>query len=808
MIHAARVAALMAVAVVSGGAVPAHVPQPAAARPAGTAAWAVVDWTSGTVIDGERLERLRQPLPPGSLVKLATLVAAFGAGLATPDTRVSCTGEATVRGQLVRCSHPRLRHPLRPAEALAVSCNIWFATIGARVPRARLDGVLAGLGLPPSPAAAPMALAATGLRATASPPLAWVEALARLLRPSPAVPLPGQARAVLLEGLRGAALYGTASAFSERGLDAVAKTGTADAPAGGTVGVVVGAWPAGAPTRAIVLVAPGVAGTDAADLAARLASSAGRSPVPSAARGAAPPAGRSEPPPAGRSAAPPAERSEAPSSARSAEPPTLRVGRPRSAGGYDVQALDLEDYVARVLAGEAAAGSPAAALDALALAVRTFAVANMGRHQREGFDLCTLTHCQVIREPYAAARDAAARTAGQVLLANGALASPYYTASCGGRTERPSAVWPGSEDPEYLPSRRDRACGGEPRWAAEIPVQDLERALLAAGFRGARLRGLDVAGRTSSGRVARVRLDGMSPDVVSGQDLRMMVGRVLGWHLLKSTDFDVRRTGGGYRFDGGGFGHGVGLCVLGSVRRAEGGDSAREIIRAYYPGVTIGRLPAGAWPVTSPASRTAITSTATARSAARPPATAPSVARAPVRTVTLQVPPSAEPERAALAAYAERTLADLARAIGRTPPAVVQVVVHPSADSFRRETGQPWWTAGRTAGARIDLLPLPVLRARGTAESTLRHEFAHLLTAPVLEGRPEWVKEGVAMHFAGEPPPASLLDGAGTPRRVKCPSDDDLRRPVSAAAARAAYGLAAACVARALFEGRDWRDLR
>ena len=227
------------------------------------------------------------------------------------------------------------------------------------------------------------------------------------------------------------------------------------------------------------------------------------------------------------------------------------------------------------------------------MAVRTFAVANRGRHQRDGFDVCTLTHCQVLRATYAAVRDAASATAGQVLLVNGAPASVFYTASCGGRTERPSAVWPGAEDPSYLPSKSDRACDGEPRWAAEIPVQDLERTLTAAGYRGSQLRDLEVDGRSPSGRVARVHLDGMTPDAISGQDLRMVVGRALGWHLLKSTDFTVRRTGGGYRFDGKGFGHGVGMCVLGSVRRAEDGDSAREILRAYYPGIEIGRLREG-----------------------------------------------------------------------------------------------------------------------------------------------------------------------------------------------------------------------
>jgi len=777
MTRALGAAALLAAMGLTSAAALREPMQPA--QPNASGAWAIVEWGTGAVVTSEHLTRLRQPTQPGSILKVATLVTAFATGLATPETRVPCAGEATVKGQIVRCSHPRLRHPLRPAEALAVSCNVWFATIGERMPRARLDSVLAALGLPPTPAGAPMPLVTPGLRATPSPPLAWIEALSRVLRQPAAVPVSRQARATLIEGLRGAALYGTASAFSERGLDVLAETGTANQAAGETLGVVVAAWPVTSPTRAIVLVAPGVAGKDAADLAAVVV--AGTRAL--SARSAEP----LIPPPSE------ARRPLPPSSARSAEPHTsLRVGTPRAGGGYTVQPIELEDYVAQVLAGEAAAGSPPAALEALALAVRTFGVGNRGRHQRDGFDLCTLTHCQVLRAPYAAVRDAAVATEGQVLLANGAAASIFYTASCGGRTERPSSVWPGAADPPYLPSKRDRACGGEPQWAAEIPVQDLERTLTSAGYRGSRLQGLKVDGRSPSGRVARVQLQGMTPDAISAQDLRMVVGRALGWHLLKSTDFTVRRTDGGYRFDGRGFGHGVGLCVLGSVRRAEHGDSTREIVRAYFPGLEIGRAPVAPKVPDAPK--------ANAAPHASEPPWAPSL--------TLSLFPSAEPERGALTALARRAIDELARATGRQAPADLQLVFHPSADSFRRETGDAWWTAARTRGARIDLLPPAVLRQRGSVESTLRHELAHVLTGPVLEGRPEWVREGIAMHFAGEPPPASLMGADGVPRRVTCPSDDDVRRPVSAASARQAYGLAAACVTRALAQGMRWQDIR
>ena len=75
----------------------------------------------------------------------------------------------------------------------------------------------------------------------------------------------------------------------------------------------------------------------------------------------------------------------------------LRIGFARPGGGYTIQTLPLETYIARVLGGEAARDSPAAALDVLAITSRTFALGNRDRHRADGFDLCDETHCQVVR---------------------------------------------------------------------------------------------------------------------------------------------------------------------------------------------------------------------------------------------------------------------------------------------------------------------------------------------------------------------------------------------------------------------------
>ncbi|HKB13172.1 MAG TPA: SpoIID/LytB domain-containing protein, partial [Vicinamibacterales bacterium] len=88
------------------------------------------------------------------------------------------------------------------------------------------------------------------------------------------------------------------------------------------------------------------------------------------------------------------------------------MGIAKPGGGYAIVELPLETYVARVLAGEAARDSQPAALEALAITIRTFARANAGRHRADGFDLCDQTHCQVVRTATAATERAAAATAG------------------------------------------------------------------------------------------------------------------------------------------------------------------------------------------------------------------------------------------------------------------------------------------------------------------------------------------------------------------------------------------------------------
>jgi stage II sporulation protein D len=287
--------------------------------------------------------------------------------------------------------------------------------------------------------------------------------------------------------------------------------------------------------------------------------------------------------PASRAGAPPSK----PVRPRQQEQ-TVRVGRLQPSGGYAVVEVPLEEYVARVLAGEAAPRSAPAALEAVAIAVRTFAVANQRRHADAGFDLCDQTHCQVMATATAATRAAAEATAGRILLYADRPASVFFTGCCGGRSELPEDVWPRAARQPFLKRHKEPQCRNESAWTTEIAAADLLRSLRAAGFRGTAIRKLRVARRSASGRAAVLQVQGLQPAEITGDNLRLAVGRTLGWQYMKSTAFDVKRTRTTFQFSGHGSGHGVGLCLVGAARMASEGKSAAKILVEYFPGTTIG----------------------------------------------------------------------------------------------------------------------------------------------------------------------------------------------------------------------------
>src|SRR5207248_5328760 len=104
-----------------------------------------------------------------------------------------------------------------------------------------------------------------------------------------------------------------------------------------------------------------------------------------------------------------------------------------------VNVVDLEDYVAAVVASEVPPAWPAEALRAQAVAARTFAVAQKvaqgpGARVHLGASVLDQVYRNAVRPPQAAL-DAARSTAGEVLTYGAAPIAAWFSASCGGVSE-------------------------------------------------------------------------------------------------------------------------------------------------------------------------------------------------------------------------------------------------------------------------------------------------------------------------------------------------------------------------------------
>ena len=433
--------------------------------------------------------------------------------------------------------------------------------------------------------------------------------------------------------------------------------------------------------------------------------------------------------------------------------------------------IPLEEYVTLALAGESADFTSDAALQAMAVAVRTYAESQRGRHAKEGFDLCDSTHCQLLRfgaAPSGRFRAAAEATEGELLWYRGEPAAAFYSGNCAGTTEDAARLWPALAAP-YLRAHPDPYCvvHGRSEWTAEIAKDELARALGEAGWSGAgeRVSELRIVERTNSGRVSRIEIRGSPPFVADAEEFRAAISRALGASRLRSNSYDVHDAGDRFLFHGYGLGHGAGLCQAGAEEMGAEGKSYREILAFYYPGTAVGLTAQGLdW-----------------------------TALHGERLDLLTTQPDVD---GALVERAERLLRAAEQQIGWSLTVRAQLRVYPSVAVYRNATGEPGWVAASTRGRVIRLQPAAGLAGAGALDSTLRHEFLHLLIeSRAKAGLPLWFREGMVLFLENEAGPAAAGRSSTKPTDYQA-LERALAAPVSAEAARNARRDAQRVVAR------------
>jgi SpoIID/LytB domain protein len=202
---------------------------------------------------------------------------------------------------------------------------------------------------------------------------------------------------------------------------------------------------------------------------------------------------------------------------------------PAGRGAVDtVDAVGLDDYVRGVVAEEMPASWAPAALEAQAVAARTYAITTgVGAG---AYDLYDDSRSQVyggVGAETAATDAAVAATSGQIVTYDGRPAVTYFFSSSGGHTESIQDAWPGATPEPWLrgvPDPYDGAAGDPYHsWSLQLSLSSAA-AKLRGLVRGS-LVGITVVRHGTSARIITARIVGTrGQTTVSGAQLQGLFG--------------------------------------------------------------------------------------------------------------------------------------------------------------------------------------------------------------------------------------------------------------------------------------------
>ena len=202
---------------------------------------------------------------------------------------------------------------------------------------------------------------------------------------------------------------------------------------------------------------------------------------------------------------------------------------------YAINQVSLDDYIQGVIPNEMPASWPHAALEAQAVAARSYALATDAGG--DVFDQYSDTRSQVyggLSTETAATNRAVRRTKLQVLTYNGDVIPAFFSSSSGGQTENVEFGFPGADPVPYLKSVRDPYDDASPdhRWKETFTASELESKL--GGLVKGKLKGINVTKRGVSPRIVSAKIVGSGGTTeVTGSDLRLRLGLRSTWVKFK-----------------------------------------------------------------------------------------------------------------------------------------------------------------------------------------------------------------------------------------------------------------------------------
>lgn len=277
-----------------------------------------------------------------------------------------------------------------------------------------------------------------------------------------------------------------------------------------------------------------------------------------------------------------------------------------------VNLVGLEEYLLSVVPSEMPAYWPMNALKAQAVAARSYALANKGRHSKDGFYLCSSNHCTVykgIANEHDRTTVAVRETVGEILTYNDEPIVAVYTTNSGGFTENSNEIW-GTEvpylksvtteiestdfpdsplalknwlynKPESFSAHENYTSINNYRWQVMVPLEIIEER-----YGIDNISRLYPKERSSAGSVIELYVETEDGSKTTVKASRYRLGGI------KSTRFWVRphcENGElkGFMFYGSGWGHGIGMDQVAAAAMAAEGKLYWEILKHFYTGTKL-----------------------------------------------------------------------------------------------------------------------------------------------------------------------------------------------------------------------------
>lgn len=305
-----------------------------------------------------------------------------------------------------------------------------------------------------------------------------------------------------------------------------------------------------------------------------------------------------------------------------------------------INSLPLDQYLYGVVPCEMEPTWHTEALKAQAVAARNYALQNICKHEKEGYNLCSTQHCQVYKgydKENPKTNEAIDQTKGKLLYYNNELAQTYYHSSSGGHTENSESIW--SETIPYLRGVDDSYGLGSPYdlWISELDKSHIESKLSEYSMNIGNLIDIRPIELSKFGRVTQLEIIGTKDTIILEKEkFRTMFGtsniKSIWYEVNTESDINVfdmqqnanimKRPNGlsvvsadskrtltqndkslyikgpydikklnflpsSYTFKGKGWGHGIGMSQYGAKGMAESGFNYVKILEHYYKGTAV-----------------------------------------------------------------------------------------------------------------------------------------------------------------------------------------------------------------------------